>query len=432
MDNASYNDLAVRLLQDSLSSHRSFCLKGQLFHVRCCAHILNLLVQDGLSEVQHIIENVRESVKYISASAQRLNSFSEIAKQLQLSNKKLILDCSTRWNATYAMLSTALEFKVVFPRYGQGDSGYKYLPSEDDWVRVEEVCSFLALFNEVANIISGSEYPTLNLFLPELWSIKELLDDKSDSEVPWLSLMAMKMKKKFDKYWGECKLLISIGAVLDPRFKMKLIEFAFGFIYSEEEAPKQINLVRNSLYDLYNEYLDEHKASIADISMQDVVQSSDATNKDPTPRLLSGRLKYEKYIRSVYTVQNVKSELDTYLEEGVFICEENSGHFDALEWWKSNNLKFRILSKMACAILSIPITTVTSESTFNTGGREIDAYRSSLGTDTVQMLLCGGNWFQNFYGITRKTKSEEDVEEISLPCGMGSRKRAHDEWDSCR
>lgn len=250
----------------------------------------------------------------------------------------------------------------------------------------------------------GSEYPTLNLFLPELWSIKELLDDKSDSEVPWLSLMAMKMKKKFDKYWGERKLLISIGAVLDPRFKMKLIEFAFGFIYSEEEAPKQINLVRNSLYDLYNEYLDEHKASIADISMQDVVQSSDATNKDPTPRVLSGRLKYEKYIRSVYTVQNVKSELDTYLEEGVFICEENSGHFDALEWWKSNNLKFRILSKMACAILSIPITTVTSESNFNAGGREIDAYRSSLGTDTVQMLLCGGNWFQNFYGITRKTK----------------------------
>lgn len=155
VDNASYNDLAVRLLQDSLSSHRSFCLKGQLFHVRCCAHILNLLVQVGLSEVQHIIENVRESVKYISASAQRLNSFSEIAKQLQLSNKKLILDCSTRWNATYAMLSTALEFKVVFPQYGQGDSGYKYLPSEDDWVRVEEVCSFLALFNEVANIISG-------------------------------------------------------------------------------------------------------------------------------------------------------------------------------------------------------------------------------------------------------------------------------------
>ena len=72
VDNAAYNDLAVKMLQDSLSFHKSFPLKGQLFHVRCCAHILNLLVQDGLSEIQHIIENVRESVKYISASTQRL------------------------------------------------------------------------------------------------------------------------------------------------------------------------------------------------------------------------------------------------------------------------------------------------------------------------------------------------------------------------
>ena len=47
VDNVAYNDLAVKILQDSLSFHKNFPLKGQLFHVRCCAHILNLLVQDG-------------------------------------------------------------------------------------------------------------------------------------------------------------------------------------------------------------------------------------------------------------------------------------------------------------------------------------------------------------------------------------------------
>ena len=33
VDNAAYNDLAVKMLQDSLSFHKIFHLKGQLFHV---------------------------------------------------------------------------------------------------------------------------------------------------------------------------------------------------------------------------------------------------------------------------------------------------------------------------------------------------------------------------------------------------------------
>ncbi|KAA3474414.1 zinc finger BED domain-containing protein RICESLEEPER 2-like [Gossypium australe] len=85
------------------------------------------------------------------------------------------------------------------------------------------------------------------------------------------------------------------------------------------------------------------------------------------------------------------SKLDIYLEEGVLICKESYGDFDALEWWKINNLKFQILSKMTCEILSIPTTKVASESTFSAGDGVIDAYHSSLGIDTVQMLLCGSD-----------------------------------------
>ncbi|XP_075512776.1 zinc finger BED domain-containing protein RICESLEEPER 2-like [Primulina tabacum] len=132
VDNATYNDVAIRMLKDNLSYKNNLPLGGKLFHVRCCAHILNLLVQDGLSEIHNIISNVRESVKHISASEFRLNIFSEIAKQLQLSSKKLVMDCCTRWNATYCMLSTALEFKDVFPRYQQRDPTYNTLPSEED------------------------------------------------------------------------------------------------------------------------------------------------------------------------------------------------------------------------------------------------------------------------------------------------------------
>ncbi|KAG5536442.1 hypothetical protein RHGRI_024014 [Rhododendron griersonianum] len=105
------------------------------------------------------------------------------------------------------------------------------------------------------------------------------------------------------------------------------------------------------------------------------------------------------------TIQPVKSDLDIYLEEGVYICASQAQgeevldpHFDALEWWKANTLKYRILSKMACDILSIPIT---SESTFSAGGRVIDPYRASLATETVEMLLCGADYVRAYHGLKK-------------------------------
>ncbi|XP_038678375.1 zinc finger BED domain-containing protein RICESLEEPER 2-like [Tripterygium wilfordii] len=80
VDNASYNDVAIRTLKTTLSRTKKLLLGGRLFHVRCCAHILNLLVQDDLKVVEDIIHNVRESVKFVKQSDSRLLKFSEIVK----------------------------------------------------------------------------------------------------------------------------------------------------------------------------------------------------------------------------------------------------------------------------------------------------------------------------------------------------------------
>ncbi|GJV96765.1 zinc finger BED domain-containing protein RICESLEEPER 2-like protein [Tanacetum coccineum] len=280
VDNAKTNDVVAKKLRENLNLQGKLAIGGKLFHVRCCAHILNLLVQDGLSEIGKIIHNVRESVKHVGASPGRLHVFSELSKQLLVSNKHLILDVSTRWNATYAMLSTTLEFKEVFVNYADRETSYTTLPSEEDWEKVEEVCSFLELFNEATKIISGSEYPTSNLFLSELYGIKEELDEVFLDASDCMKDMATEMKKKFDKYWGSCNLLISIGAVLDPRYKMKLIDFSFKAIYSEDEAT-----VRDTLDELYAEYVEAHRAehvvSNANIVTQSCVSKRglDSTSK---------------------------------------------------------------------------------------------------------------------------------------------------------
>ena len=80
------------------------------------------------------------------------------------------------------------------------DAGYNWLPSNEDWDRIEHVCNFLSVFEEIKNVILGSEYPTVNILLLEVWKIKEVLNEKSLDENDYIRAMACKMKLKFDKY----------------------------------------------------------------------------------------------------------------------------------------------------------------------------------------------------------------------------------------
>ncbi|XP_075669822.1 zinc finger BED domain-containing protein RICESLEEPER 1-like [Castanea sativa] len=383
LDNANNNDATVKILKDAIK--RKLMLGGKIFHVRCCAHIINLLLQDGLSEIETVIENVRESVKYLIASEACLIKFGEIAKQLQLPSKKLILDCPTRWNATYAMLLLPWSLERCFLS-----------------TKIE-----MRVFDEVKNVISGSEYPTANIFLLEVWKIKEVLNEKSLDENDYISAMACKIKLKFDKYCGECNFVMSIAAVLDPWFKMTLINFSFPKIYQGFEVVRNIDHVHDSLYQLYNEYVVDYTSSNAGQNASKSTEGSSSVGGNNSKFKTRGRMEFDQFVRNVDNIQLAKSDLDVYLEECVFLYSDDSDlDFDVLEWWKANNLKFCILSKMASDILSILITTVASGSAFSIGGRVIDVYRASLSTKTVQALLCGGDWVRPLYKNEKQSKLE--------------------------
>lgn len=63
LDNCSTNDSMVHKVKDKLPI-ASLWRDGSLIHMRCCAHILNLIVKEGLEVVKDGIEKVRDSVAY--------------------------------------------------------------------------------------------------------------------------------------------------------------------------------------------------------------------------------------------------------------------------------------------------------------------------------------------------------------------------------
>lgn len=55
-----------------------------------------------------------------------------------------------------------------------------------------------------------------------------------------------------------------------------------------------------------------------------------------------------------------------------------------------------ILSDLAKHVLGMPVSSVVSEAVSSTGGRTIDAHRSSISPKITEALVCSQDWLSNF------------------------------------
>nr|GMD76374.1 zinc finger BED domain-containing protein RICESLEEPER 2-like [Ipomoea batatas] len=186
------NDSMQNILKEQLCLQNDLLCNGEFFHVRCSAHILNLIVQDGLKVIGDSFYKVRESV---------------------------------RWNSASKMLDTAIKYRRAFSSLQLLDTNYKHCPSQEEWARVEKI----------------------------FWKIEYLLTMNMKSGDSVIKNMACKMKIKFDKYWEQYSVILAMGVVLDPRMKFKLLEFCYkkldGSTYEEK-----LDIVKNKLYMLFKAY----------------------------------------------------------------------------------------------------------------------------------------------------------------------------------
>ena len=283
-----------------------------------------------------------------------MEKFEDVARQLCLPcNKKLCLDCKTRWNSTYLMLSIAITYKDVFPHLKQCKKLYTTVPSEKEWNLAREICERLKLFYNITKLFSGRNYPNVNTFFIKVCEIKEALYDWLIYSNEVVSTMASSMLEKFDKYWSRCHIVMAIAVVLDPRYKMKILEFYFPIMYGSE-ASSEIGKIRQLCYDLLSEYQSKSKMGQQTSShgASSVSNLFELTYDEQDP--LS---KFDLFVHSTSEEGHVKLELDYYLEETVL---PRISDFDVLSWWKKNGIKYPNLQMIVRDIYAIPVSTVAS------------------------------------------------------------------------
>jgi DNA-binding FadR family transcriptional regulator len=97
LDNAYSNDVYVELLKHQLNIKKALLCLRELIHLCCCAHIFNLITQDGLKEIDSALQKIRDSIKYVRGSQVRKQRFIQAVNQMSLDSKKrLRQDVSTR------------------------------------------------------------------------------------------------------------------------------------------------------------------------------------------------------------------------------------------------------------------------------------------------------------------------------------------------
>ncbi|XP_076915830.1 zinc finger BED domain-containing protein RICESLEEPER 2-like [Bidens hawaiensis] len=220
VDNASSNDTAISFLKNKIQNWGHAILDAQYLHMRCCAHVLNLIVCAGLKDYDPAIQVIRNVVSYVRSSPSRLAKFKECAKIEKLNVMGTVcLDVSTRWNSTYLMLESALKYRKAFNR---------------------------------------SLYVTSSAYFHDICSMHAHIDECIGSKDVRLSCMALDIKVKYDKYWGDGEKmnpLLYVAVVLDPLYKLKYVNWSSEEMYPigniANNMKKKLKSTLIELYDFY-------------------------------------------------------------------------------------------------------------------------------------------------------------------------------------
>jgi hypothetical protein len=150
LDNSSSNNLAMTCLQRFLNdpSQPGGTKTSDYFHAQCLAHVINLVVKEGLKVSSTLIKQLRACVLYIYGSSAQMDAFDKALETVCINiNKRYpCQDVPTCWNSTYLMIESSLPCKLAFQELEIVDNKYEKCPTEAQWAELAIMKGFLEPF----------------------------------------------------------------------------------------------------------------------------------------------------------------------------------------------------------------------------------------------------------------------------------------------
>ncbi|XP_074359583.1 zinc finger BED domain-containing protein DAYSLEEPER-like [Apium graveolens] len=222
-------------------------------------------------------------------------------------------------------------------------------PGSKDWENCVFFCRFLKVFYEATLKFSASLFVTSNSYFHEVFVVRGKLLKWSSSDKLNLKDMALKMKLKYDKYWGNIEkqnILLYVAVVLDPRYKLKFVTCCLRKLYGDDDVNAIVSSLNECLSKLMSHYSNEIKLK----NSEDVTPQGGPTNLDKSTMLDSDDDDSFNLFESEFDKECDEDEaLDTKNELDRYLMERNEDRknkdFDILVWWKMSSTKYPVTTR---------------------------------------------------------------------------------------
>ncbi|CAG8544911.1 14092_t:CDS:2 [Dentiscutata erythropus] len=199
MDNTTTNKAVVQILQKELPNI-------DLISIRYMYHILNLIVNTGMMEINILWQKVHKIMKYLANSLAngRIELLKLYCKVVGINFLQPILEIETRWNSVLEMFERYIILHPAIKEMQLKKTSFPPCLEIDELLELELTCKILKPF----------------------------------------AIQCYKFnKKKFQKYWSKISDYVLIAYILDPRYKMEHLKATILEIggYSETKAEQYIN-----------------------------------------------------------------------------------------------------------------------------------------------------------------------------------------------
>lgn len=395
------NDFPVELLKGQLNLSQGSLWDAEYFHIRCCAHTIELIAQEGLKEIAMSLHKIRESIKYIKGSQTGEQKFLECVSLISLDDKNgLRQDVPSWWSSTFIMLDSALSYREAFMLLELSDLNYKDCPSKSEWNKVEKIGNLLAVLYDINCVFSNTKHPTANLYFPAIFSAYLTLNEEMGSDDEWLRALAARMLSFLEKYWSSFSMILAIAVILDPRYKFSFVEWCYKKLYGDGGVHMSMK-VKEKLYSLFSMYASAPKLLPG---YKTVIVAGNSSNKgsfnaqETTFSSVTDDFFKEFDSLASEGVVLQKSQIELYLDEPRI---DRKSRLDILSYWKSNQFRYPEVAAMARDILSISFSTATVEGAFDENDRVLDRYQSALNPDILEAFICTRDWLYGENDITK-------------------------------
>ncbi|KAJ4723478.1 Zinc finger BED domain-containing protein [Melia azedarach] len=272
---------------------------------------------------------IRKCINYVKRWSSNSRNFQIAIDNAGVHGKDILVGENSITN-----FGNAVGYKEAFLELERIDSNFKSRSinlTEEQWDEATVMHQHCEALLDSFGSLAESEYTTLNQYFPDFCdACMKLLSLRQKTQCYDLDEQTSTLIEKLSSELEVYNLILVVAAILDPRFKMEIVQLWYKKIYGRD-ADRYFEKIIHDFTDVYNKYY--AKAS----EFEDTTSSSSYLDSMGRP---------------CKSAPKSSLELERYLNDSKVPAIED---FDILAWWRIYTPIFPTLARMARDYLVLPI-----------------------------------------------------------------------------